>query len=166
MKGTCRLVVFAVVLFGLTQGGCGVSQSQIKFAEAQPRQVKYEKIELYQPDSLEKLQYQNLLALCETTEMWACFGPPDEYTNEKQTRAVITYRYQGRPSFEIVRELKAVTEKRDVVYLTEAATEGQKAEYVIRVTGRGCKHYYFRRIGTPPEEIAWLLDDILKKRKQ
>ena len=96
----------------------------------------------------------DLFNLGETAEAWACFGTPDEYDNEKEVVAVVIYRYKDRPTLEVVKQLKAMTANREVIYFTEPVTKDQKPQYVIRETGVNGGHYLFRPISTPPRKSA------------
>jgi len=104
----------------------------------------------------------DLFILGETVEAWACFGTPDKYDNEKEVVAVVIYRYKDRPTLEVVKQLKAMTANREVIYLTEPVTKDQKPQYVIRETGVNGGHYLFRPIDTPPEKIGEVLDRLAK----
>ncbi|TSC82443.1 MAG: hypothetical protein G01um101420_276 [Parcubacteria group bacterium Gr01-1014_20] len=97
-------------------------------------------------------------------ESWACFGSPDAYSKENQAKAVITYCYHGEPSFEIIRRLKAATAKRNVLYMTERVGEDEREQYVIRETGRGCKHSLYYSLDMSTRELGEALDQLRKKQ--
>ncbi len=94
----------------------------------------------------------------ECSEVWACFGTPDEYNKEKEVVAVVIYRYKDHPTLEMIKQLKSITLNRKAIYFTEPVSENEKPKYVVRETGINGGHSIFRPIDTPTEEIGRIID--------